>query len=140
MKEANDDLRKILSQNIKFAREALHITQSRLAEYADISLPYMTDIEHCKTWVSDKTLKNIARALNMEAYQLLIPLGNIEKESGMEHDRETQILGQIAELISNEKSVLKKSVDEAMDGLMGQIIRLYADRHDQPEPKMTAEP
>ncbi|MDR3343324.1 MAG: helix-turn-helix domain-containing protein [Treponema sp.] len=119
----SQDLRAILAQNIRNARGALHISQARLAEYANISLPSMVGIEHCKTWVSDKTLKNIAKALNKEAYELLIPL---EKESGMEKEQETQILKQIADLINGEKNTLKKTVDDAMDGLLGQIIRLYS--------------
>jgi transcriptional regulator with XRE-family HTH domain len=58
------DLRKILSGNIRAVREALHITQAKLAEHADIALPSLIGIEHRKTWVSDKTLIKIARALN----------------------------------------------------------------------------
>jgi predicted transcriptional regulator len=67
------NLRLILSQNIRNAWEVLHITQAKPAEYADISLPYMTDIEQCKTWVINKTLVNIAQVLNVEAYGLLMP-------------------------------------------------------------------
>ena len=55
MSKENDDisnadlsLRKILSQNIRIFRKNLHLTQERLAENADISLPYLSDIEHCK--------------------------------------------------------------------------------------------
>ena len=44
--EANSELRAILSKNIRAARKNLHLTQERLAENADISLPYLADIEH----------------------------------------------------------------------------------------------
>lgn len=33
----------------------------------------MDDIEGCRTWVSDKTLKNLSSALNIETYRLFIP-------------------------------------------------------------------
>jgi transcriptional regulator with XRE-family HTH domain len=94
------DLRKILSINIRAARENLHITQARLAEYADISLPYMANIEYCKTWVSDKTLMRIARALNMEAYELLRPLGG---EANAKDAEKGTNLHQIAELVNDKK-------------------------------------
>jgi transcriptional regulator with XRE-family HTH domain len=117
------NLRLILAQNIKSAREALHITQAKLAEYADISLPYMTDIEHCKTWVSDKTLGNIARALNMEAHELLIPPGKENKSQS----KEQALLRQIARLIQEKKRALRQTTGDSMDDLILQIIRLYSD-------------
>ena len=64
-------LRKILSTNIRNLRAKYHLTQERLAENAEISLPYLSDIEHCKTWVSDKTLIKLAKALHTEHSQLL---------------------------------------------------------------------
>jgi transcriptional regulator with XRE-family HTH domain len=120
----SSDLRKILSGNIRTARENLHITQARLAEYADISLPYMTDIEYCKTWVSDKTLMSIAKALNMEVYELLRPLEG--EESKAEDGGKGTNVHQIAELVNDKKSVLKKAAEESLDDLISQIIRLYS--------------
>jgi transcriptional regulator with XRE-family HTH domain len=116
------DLRKILSQNIKTAREALHLIQTKLAESADISVPYMADIEHCKTWVSDKTLINIAKALNMEAYQLLIP------EPGRKDDAQSKTLQEIAAIIDAKKKILRKGADTIMDELLMLIIKLYAEQ------------
>ncbi|GHU88450.1 hypothetical protein FACS189476_05580 [Spirochaetia bacterium] len=116
------DLRNILSKNIKTAREARHITQAKLAEYADISLSYMIDIEHCKTWVSDKTLQNIAKVLNMEAYELLIPL---DERKAVKGSTKVQALHQIEDLIDAKKKTIKKMTEDAMNDLAGQIIRIY---------------
>jgi transcriptional regulator with XRE-family HTH domain len=69
----DDDLRQILSINIRAARKDRHLTQTQLAIYADLSLSYMTDIERCKAWVSDKTLLKIAKALEISPWQLLRP-------------------------------------------------------------------
>ena len=74
--ENNNNLRHILSGNIKKARSALHITQTKLAQYSDISAAHIIEIGQCKTWVSDRTLANIAKALNMDAYELLLPEHN----------------------------------------------------------------
>lgn len=117
------DLRTILSQNIKNARGALHITQAKLAEYADISLSSVIDIERCRTWVSDKTLLNIAKALNMEAYQLLIPA----KQQPGEPEGELDIQEQITALIRAKKLALQKITGDSMDDLARKILRLYAE-------------
>ena len=73
MKEKTSDLRKILALNIKKQREKLGITQENLAEEADISAAMMNDIEGCRTWISDKTLKNLSTALQIDTYRLFIP-------------------------------------------------------------------
>jgi len=115
------DLRKILSDNIRKNRAALHISQEKLAESSDISMPHIRDIEYCKTWVSEKTLSKIAQALNLEAYELLIP-ENIEKKE--KSGNKNKPLQQTAELIKIRKRLLRKSVDESMDNLMLDIIKL----------------
>jgi len=115
------DIRKMLSANIKKARAALHITQTKLAIYADISVPHMIEIEQCKTWVSDKTLANIAKALNMEVYQLLIP-DNSDKNR--EAGQKTSVKQQVAKLIKTKKSELKKNIDDTMTDLIMEIVKL----------------
>jgi len=69
------DLRKVLSYNIRAARKARDFTQAELARRAGVSLPYVVDIEHCKTWVSDKTLLGLAGAFQVSPYELLLPPG-----------------------------------------------------------------
>ena len=113
------DLRHILSSNIKKARSALHITQTKLAQHSDISAAHIIEIEQCKTWVSDKTLTSIARALNMDAYELLLPANNAKQtETGQ------AALQRTAEIIKAKKAQLRKNAEEAMDDLMLEIIRL----------------
>ena len=121
----SSDLRAILSQNIKNARGILHITQEKLAEHANLSLSSIVDIERCRTWVSDKTLRSIARVLNMEAYQLLVPPKEDIVMGGQ--DREKQILERIAALVREKQTVLRKTIDKDMEDLMLQIIQIYAE-------------
>jgi len=73
MKHTTKDIRKILSLNIKKHREKLGLSQEKLAEKAEISTMMIKDIEGCRTWVSDKTLINVAYALKTEIYILLMP-------------------------------------------------------------------
>jgi len=73
MEEKSQNLRKILAGNIKKQREKLGFTQENLAEKSDISAAMMNDIEGCRTWISDKTLKNLSSALKIDTYRLFIP-------------------------------------------------------------------
>ena len=67
-------LRETVSSNIKKHREHQGLTQEKLAEKAGISANMVNDIEGCRTWVSDKTLVNLASALKVEIYRLFLPL------------------------------------------------------------------
>ena len=67
------DLRAILSQNIRRFRVYRKLSQADFAESIDISIPFLSDIENGKKWVSPATLVKIAAALNIEAYELLKP-------------------------------------------------------------------
>lgn len=71
--DGTPSLRRIFATNVKRIRKELHLTQANLAELADISEPYMNDLELCKSWVSDKTLMKIAKALKREPYELIKP-------------------------------------------------------------------
>ena len=123
--EKSQDLRAILSQNIRKTRTSLHISQAKLAEYAKISVPHLLDIEYCKTWVSDKTLNSIARVLNMEAYELLMPEQAGEGRKSVQ--KKKAALQKTAELINAKKRELRKKTDETMNDLIFEIIKVYED-------------
>jgi len=67
------DLRIILSQNLKRFRSYRKLSQAEFAEKIDISVPFLSDIENAKKWVSPATLAKMANALNIGAYELLKP-------------------------------------------------------------------
>jgi len=68
-----EPLRAYLSANIKARREALGISQEKLAEMADISVQTIKGIEGRRTWVSDTMLSTLAQVLGVTSFQLLIP-------------------------------------------------------------------
>ena len=72
-------LRKSLSVNIKYYRTKMGFSQEKLAETVGLSDQTINDIEGCRTWVSDKTIVKIARAFNIEVYQLFFPQMEAEK-------------------------------------------------------------
>jgi len=123
--DSSQDLRKILAQNIKTIRRTLHISQAKLAEHADISLSYLNNIERCETWVSDKTLKSLARTLNREAWELLSPSTG---ENGLAMEREASIgkhnkIQHIADLIAKKREILRRTVNQTMEDLIMEISK-----------------
>ena len=112
-------LRKILSTNIRNLRAKYHLTQERLAENAEISLPYLSDIEHCKTWVSDKTLIKLAKALHSEPSQLL-------EDTNLLSNKNTEKLTEekIADIIYQEKKEMIKSINKFCDDTIQKILDL----------------
>ena len=80
MKKKLTTARKILSSNLKKHRKKMGFSQEKLAEDAEISTMMVKDIEACRTWVSDKTLENIATALKTDIYCLLMPDTVYEEE------------------------------------------------------------
>jgi transcriptional regulator with XRE-family HTH domain len=73
MNDDVDKLRKSLSVNIKKYRSELGLSQEKLVELVALSDQTINDIEGCRSWVSDKTLVKLARALKVEVYQLIYP-------------------------------------------------------------------
>ena len=118
--EKTQDLRTILSQNIRKARKSLQISQAKLAEFADISVSHILDIEYRKSWVSDKTLHSIARALNMYAYELLIPEKPKKDTKSRGKDDDLQ---RTAAIIKAHKWDLRNRTVEVIDNIFMEIIR-----------------
>ncbi|MBQ5449943.1 MAG: helix-turn-helix transcriptional regulator [Treponema sp.] len=112
--EETEELRRILSNNIRTFRKDLHLTQEQLAENADISLSYLADIEHCKTWISDKTLMKLAKALHRQPFELLV--------ESLKNEEKTK-LHAISDIIYNEKKELLKTVSEICDRTIQKITR-----------------
>ena len=109
-----DDVRKVLAQNIKKRRKELEITQAKLAELADISEPYMNDIERCQTWISDKTLSKLAWTLNLELHELFIE--NNEPTEKSTNRKNTYIIFQKC------KQEIHDYVDKSFDTLIREIL------------------
>jgi len=67
------ELRRLLSTNIKRFRTRRDWSQAKLAEKLDISTNFLSDIETQKGWVSPLTLVKLASALDVEVYELFKP-------------------------------------------------------------------
>ena len=81
MKGNSSVLRKILAANLKEHRRILGLSQEKLAEIAGLSWQTVNSIECHRTWVSDKTLESIADALQIESFQLLLPVEDTQSNT-----------------------------------------------------------
>lgn len=59
-----------IGKRIKTARKEKHLTQEKLAEIADISIPYLSNIENANTSVGLNVLLSIANALDVSLDEL----------------------------------------------------------------------
>ena len=94
-----------MSENIRLNRKQLGISQERLAGLVEVSTQTINDIECCSSWVGDKTMAKIADALNVEVFQLFLPIPDSDKQDtgyslsqlllGLRQDIKTEICAYI---------------------------------------------
>ncbi|MDR2942101.1 MAG: helix-turn-helix domain-containing protein [Treponema sp.] len=70
------ELRAIFGKNVKIYRNRRNWSQSDLAEYADISLNFLGDIERGKKWPHPETLTKLAAALEIKVFELFMEEDN----------------------------------------------------------------
>jgi len=109
MEIKSQNLRQILSANIKKQRQILGISQEKLAEMAGLSWQTVNSIECQRTWVSDKTLEALALVFKIETFQLLMPQ---ETRAAISLDS-TETLRKLAEA--------KKEYDDIFAAIYGKI-------------------
>jgi len=106
-----EKLRKILSLNIKKQRKKLGLSQEKLAEISELSSQTINDIEGCRMWVSDKTISKLAKVLQVEAYQLLIPVNPIESQAQRNISRDELLLNIEDKIISSIHQYIKEAIE-----------------------------
>jgi transcriptional regulator with XRE-family HTH domain len=88
------------------------MSQADLAERADISIPFMSEIERGNKWPQPNNLAKIALALNVEVYDLFKP------ENAASHEVKTivtKLAGDITKLV-NESVELLNTIVRQSDG------------------------
>jgi transcriptional regulator with XRE-family HTH domain len=100
------DLRQVLSKNIKLLRNQRSLSQIELAEKADISIPFLSNIERGNKWPYPDTLIKLAEALGVEVHSLFI----IDRSPKEEMEQlKKEIVYEIKETVSN---AIKQSLAE----------------------------
>jgi transcriptional regulator with XRE-family HTH domain len=105
------DLRLILSSNLKRYRNYRKFSQAELAERLDISIPFLSDIENGKKWVSPRTLVKMADVFDIEAYELLKPEGVLPDDAANIIEKYT------ADLLTTFRKTLDKLRDDYISSL-----------------------
>lgn len=67
----NENLKKVLSNNIKSARLSSNLTQEQLAEISNISVNFLKDIEQCQSVGSLLTFVKLCKSLKIMPNRLL---------------------------------------------------------------------
>ena len=97
------DLRAILSHNIKRYRDNHGWSQADLAEKADISITFLSNIERGKKWPYPDTLVKIAKALRVEEFELF------RRENAISNDTTTFIDRLVADISESVDISIKKT-------------------------------
>jgi len=105
MAEPTTQVKKLLALNIKALRKKHHFSQEKLAEATNLSAQSISDIEGCRTWVSDKTLEKLAQALNVPIFQLFMPLDDDNEST------ETLLYDRLMKL----RAAMKEDIDNRLD-------------------------
>jgi len=95
-----------LALNTKILRKKCGFSQEKLAEAADLSTQSISDIEGCRTWVSDKTLEKLAQVLDVDIFQLFMPP---DEDNGK--NTETILYNRLIKL----RIAMKEDIDKRLD-------------------------
>ena len=79
------ELKLIVSENIKYYRKMEKLTQSGLAEKANLSIGYICDREAGHKWGTSETISSIANALNISPYLLFKDNSKSENKTFSKH-------------------------------------------------------
>jgi len=110
MSRGSEPIRKVLAENIKKYRKNFGYSQEKLAEKAGLSAQTLNDIEGCRRWLSAKTMTQLAKALHIAEYQLLVP----ESGDTSEKSKKSSLKGLIS-LQNNIINNINIQFDEAKD-------------------------
>jgi transcriptional regulator with XRE-family HTH domain len=105
------EVRAVLGRNLKLYRGLRAMSQASLAEKAGISVPFLSDIERGNKWPYMDTLISIAKALQIEAYELLKPA-----EGGPKKTKDT-----LTKYIDAFSSAIHQAVDQSIAQTLSKI-------------------
>jgi transcriptional regulator with XRE-family HTH domain len=128
-KKAN--IKEILAANLRENRRKKGLTQEKLAEMANISLRYLAMLELGNSFPSGEMLEKLAKALDIQAFQLFYPSST--PEGALLH-LEQSIIANIEKVVStalNESEndfSIKRELEQLRQDIIQEIKNNYDDR------------
>jgi transcriptional regulator with XRE-family HTH domain len=113
------ELRHILSTNIKRYRSRRAWSQIKFAEKIEISTNFLSDIETGKGWVSPATLVKIANALEISVFKLFMP------ESELEQEEKDSMQDMVRRFVQDMSVALDESVNHALQKSIETVSNQY---------------
>ena len=112
------ELRTVLAANIKKYRNRRGWNQLLLAETIGISANYLSAVETGKGWVTPLTLVKLAKALEIEVFELFMP---VIPASSTENEGEFKKIGRFAKDLT---LVLDASTSEAFNTIKNNVAKV----------------
>ena len=110
------EIRTIFGQNIRLFRSRRNWSQADLAEYANISLNYLGDIERGKKWPHPDTLSKLAEALGIQVFELFL-------EENMNISLNTQVV--MNRFLNDVSLAINKSLSLSVNQSIDNIQKQY---------------
>jgi transcriptional regulator with XRE-family HTH domain len=111
------EVRETLASNLKRLRSHLSLTQEELAEKAGNSGVFLSDVERANKWPYLDTLVSLAKSLNVEVYELLMPEQALSPDTSAILAKYTE---EVALVVAKTLESSEKSVSNALNNLSKQ--------------------
>jgi transcriptional regulator with XRE-family HTH domain len=113
------NVRGILAGNLKLYRSRRNWSQADLAEKADLSVVYLSDIERGNKWPYLDTLVKLAEAFKMEVFELLKPQDALSADTA---SIVTKISEETAAIIEKSLENMKKDTLQSLMNLRDRYL------------------
>ncbi|MCL2380123.1 MAG: helix-turn-helix domain-containing protein [Treponema sp.] len=110
------ELRAVFGKNVKMFRSRRSWSQAELAEYANISINFLGDIERGNKWPHPETLTKLADALEIKVFELFL-------EEDATFDANTEIL--ISRFVKDVSLTLSKSLSLSVNQSIEYTLKQY---------------
>ena len=117
-----NELRAVLAANIKKFRNRRGWNQLLLAEKLDISSNFLSEIENGKSWISPLTLVKLANALDIEVFELFMPLTS---QNTTQNDQDNEKVKRLAKDLSIALDISSNEVNKFIKTTVAKVCKEY---------------
>jgi len=113
------EVRVTLARNIKAFRSRRNWSQADLAEKSKLSIVYLSDIERGNKWPYLDTLVKIAKAFNVEVYELLKPENTLSPTTGKIFTKYNE---EVNSIVEKSFEIAKKFTSRSLNAMQKQYL------------------